>query len=166
MWVPDRSPVSAAYAMESLRLFVPHLPRAVADGSDRDARSACLAAAWLAGGALSGASGLHHKLAHVLGGFGLPHAETHAIILPHVARFNLAAAPEARERLAAALGRRDPADALAAMVRDFPIPKRLRDLGFPPEKFDPAAAEVAAIGITSPRPAGRDDVLAILEAAY
>jgi maleylacetate reductase len=166
MWVPERTPVSTAYAAEALRLFVPQLPRAVADGKDREARGDCLAAAWLAGGSLSGASGLHHKLAHVLGGFGLPHAETHAIILPHVARFNLAAAPEARERLGAAFGGRDPAATLAAMLADFPIPQRLRDVGFRREKFADAAAQVAAIGIMAPRPVGRDDVLGILEAAY
>src|SRR6185312_7547134 len=59
---------------------------AVANGVDAQARAECLVAAWLAGAVLTGGTGLHHKLAHVLGGYGLPHAETHAIILPHVAR--------------------------------------------------------------------------------
>jgi maleylacetate reductase len=32
---------------------------------------------------------LHHKLWHTLGGsFDLPHAETHAAMLPHVVRYN------------------------------------------------------------------------------
>ena len=59
------------------------------------------AAAWLAGTVLGAGTALQHKLAHVLGGLGLPHAETHAVILPHVTRFNLSAAPAARALLAA-----------------------------------------------------------------
>ena len=101
----------------------------------------------------------------MLGGYGLPHAETHAIILPHVARFNLAAAPEAHARLADALGSGDPAAGLAAMVQGFPIPQRLRDVGFDASKIDDAAAQVAALGIKQPRPVSAEDARAILRAA-
>ena len=165
LWVPDRTPVTVAYAMEALRLLVPHLPRAVADGSDRDARGACLAASWLAGAALASGTGLHHKLAHILGGFGLPHAETHAVILPHVTRFNLVEADEPAARLREVFGG-EPAEALAAMLRSFPIPQRLRDVGFDPGKTDDAAAQAAALGLTVPRPASADDVRTLLSRAY
>src|SRR5262249_61201099 len=107
----------------------------------------CLVAAWLAGAWLTGGTGLHHKLAHVLGGYGLPHAETHAIILPHVAHFNLASAPDARARLADALGSDDPAGKLAAMVKEFPIPQRLRGVGFVAAKIRHRAGQDAG-----PRP--------------
>jgi len=166
LWVPERTPVTMAYATEAMRRFGEHLPRAVADGSDRDARSECLAAAWLAGAVLMLGTGLHHKLAHVLGGFGLPHAETHAIILPHVARFNLAAAPEARARLATALRDDDPAGALERMLRGFPIPQRLRDLGFAEAKIADAAAQIAAQQLKEPRMVSGADVRAILSAAF
>jgi maleylacetate reductase len=102
----------------------------------------------------------------VLGGFGLPHAETHAIILPHVARFNLAAAGEARARLATALGDDDPAGMLERMLGGFPIPQRLRDIGFAEAKIADAAAQIAAQHITEPRPASGADVRAILTAAF
>jgi maleylacetate reductase len=148
-----------------MRRFGAHLPRAVADGGDGAARGECLIAAWLAGTVLVGGTGLHHKLAHVLGGYGLPHAETHAIVLPHVARFNLAAAPEARARLVDALGHDDPAGALADMVRKFPIPQRLRDVGFNEARIDDAAAQVAALAIKEPRPVSVEDARAILKAA-
>jgi len=166
LWVPERTPVTMAYATEAMRRFGEHLPRAVADGSDRVARGECLVAAWLAGAVLMFGTGLHHKLAHVLGGFGLPHAETHAIILPHVARFNLAAAPEARARLATALGDDDPAGALERMLRGFPIPQRLRDVGFAEAKIADAAAQIAAQQLKEPRPASGADVRAILSAAF
>jgi maleylacetate reductase len=165
LWVAERTPVTMAYATEAMRRFGAQLPRAVANGADLDARGECLIAAWLAGTVLTGGTGLHHKLAHVLGGYGLPHAETHAIILPHVARFNLAEAPEARARLADALGSGDPAAELAAMVQGFPIPQHLRDVGFDPAKIDDAAAQVAALGIQQPRPVSAEDARAILRAA-
>src|SRR5215831_9308262 len=165
LWVAERTPVTVAYATEAMRRFGAHLPRAVAHGADLAARGECLVAAWLAGAVLTGGTGLHHKLAHVLGGYGLPHAETHAVILPHVARFNLAAAGEARARLADALGADDPAEALARMVRGFPIPQRLRDVGFDPAKIDDAAGQVAALGIKEPRPVSADDARKILQAA-
>jgi alcohol dehydrogenase class IV len=36
----------------------------------------------------SGGAGLHHKICHNLGGTFLPHAETHAVVLPHVLTLN------------------------------------------------------------------------------
>src|SRR5262249_5663899 len=165
LWVPERTPVTVAYATEAMRRFGTHLPRAVARGDDVDARSECLIGAWLAGTVLTAGSGLHHKLAHVLGGYGLPHAETHAILLPHVARFNLAEAPEAHARLADALGSGDPADALLRMVQAFPIPHGLREVGFDAGKIDDAAAQVAALAIKAPRPVSAEDARGILKAA-
>jgi alcohol dehydrogenase class IV len=91
--------------------------------------------------------------------------ETHAIILPHVMSFNLEAAPEADARLQDALGHDVPAAAVAAMLYSFPIPKRLRDVGFKADKIDFVANEIAAGKITVPRPASADDVRALLAAA-
>jgi maleylacetate reductase len=164
--MPERTPVTVAYATEAMRRFGAHLPRAVANGADVDARGECLIAAWLAGAVLTGGTGLHHKLAHVLGGYGLPHAETHAILLPHTTRFNLTAAALARARLAEALRASDPADALAAMLAAFPIPQRLRDVGLDEKRIGDAAGEVATLAIAVPRPVSADDARAILEAAY
>src|SRR4029077_12819174 len=165
LWVADTTPFLAALAGDAVRRLAAHLPRVVADGSDREARAQCLLAAWLAGTVLTAGTGLQHKLAHVLGGLGLPHAETHAIILPHVTRFNLAAAPEARERLADVLGG-DPADGLAAMLSGFPIPRRLGEVGLDRGKIDFVAAEVAKLGIAVPRKVAAEDVGALLAAAY
>jgi len=166
LWVAERTPVTVAYATEAMRRFGAHLPRAVQNGADLDARAECLIGAWLAGTVLTGGTGLHHKLAHVLGGLGLPHAETHAIMLPHVMRFNLDAAPEAKARLQDALGSDDPAAAVAAMLKKFPIPQRLREVGFDAAKADFVAGEIAAASITAPRPASASDVRELLAAAY
>jgi maleylacetate reductase len=165
LWVPDRTPYLIALATDAARRFGRYLPRVVADGADREARGECLIAAWLAGVVLCAGTGLQHKLAHVLGGLGLPHAETHAIILPHVTRFNLAAAPDARARLAPALGD-DPAQGLADMLHGFPIPQKLSDVGFDRAKTDFVAEEIAGLAIGVPRKVAADDVRALLAAAY
>ena len=115
LWVDSRTPVTVGLATEAMRRFAQNLPAVVADGANVAARGECLIGAWLAGTVLSSGTALHHKLAHVLGGLGLPHAETHAIMLPHVMRFNLrsgarsegALAGCARQRRSVGRGRRD-----------------------------------------------------------
>jgi maleylacetate reductase len=164
LWVTERTPFLMALASDALRRFAVHLPRVVADGTDREARAECLVAAWLAGVVLASGTALQHKLAHVLGGLGLPHAEAHAIILPHVTRFNLAAAQEARVRLAAALSG-EGADRLAEMLRGFPIPQRLSEVRFDRRKTDFVAQEIAAMGISVPRKVSAEDVRMLLAAA-
>jgi len=165
LWVPDRTPFLMALATDAARCFAENLPRVIADGKDREARGRCLAAAWLAGTVLAAGTGLQHKLAHVLGGLGLPHAETHAIILPHVTRFNLSAAPDARARLAAAVAG-EPAESLAALLRGLPIPQRLAEVGFDRGKIDFVAQEVAALSISVPRKVSTEDVRTLLAAAF
>ena len=62
---------------------------------DLDGREHALYAAYLSATAFASAgSGLHHKICHVLGGkYNLPHAQTHATVLPYVLAFNGPAAP-------------------------------------------------------------------------
>lgn len=164
-WAEGRTPVTLALASEAMRRLGKNLPGVVADGTNETARAECLIGAWLAGVVLAAGTALHHKLAHVLGGLGLPHAETHAIILPHVMRFNLPAAPQARTRLAEALGSDDPAQAVAAMLAGFPIPQRLGEVGFDSGKVDFVADEIAAASIKAPRPVTAEDVRGMLRAA-
>ena len=76
---------------------------------DLDGREHALYAAYLSAAAFASAgSGLHHKICHVLGGkYNLPHAQTHATVLPYVLAFNGPAAPDAERRIAAAFGSAD-----------------------------------------------------------
>jgi maleylacetate reductase len=166
LWSPERTPVTVAAATEAMRRFGDHLKDAVANGKDITSRSECLIASWLAGTVLTAGTGLNHKLAHVLGGYGLPHAETHAVLLPHTTRFNLMANTEANARLAEALRTGDPAAALEGMLHGFGIARRLRDLGFDEAKIPDAAAQIGALKITLPQPVSADDARALLTAAY
>jgi maleylacetate reductase len=166
LWSPERTPVTMAFATEAMRRFGDHLARAVSDGSDIVARSECLIASWLAGTVLTAGTGLNHKLAHVMGGYGLPHAETHAVLLPHTTRFNFAARTDANARLGEALRTTDPAAALENMLQGFAIPRRLRDLGLSEAKIPDAAAQIGALNIVSPRPVSESEARALLMAAY
>ena len=87
--------------------------------------------------------GLHHKLCHTLGGsFDLPHAEVHAVILPHALAYNApAAAPRRWRAIARALG--------AAATRR---PARLFDLGRRARRADLAARRSACAPTTSTAP--------------
>ncbi|HEV7647074.1 MAG TPA: iron-containing alcohol dehydrogenase [Actinophytocola sp.] len=76
-------PVTALVGSEAVRVLTAALPRAVAEEDRVDA----LYGAYLAASAFAVAgSGPHHKLCHALGGtYGLPHAPTHAVLLPYTA---------------------------------------------------------------------------------
>jgi homogentisate 1,2-dioxygenase len=99
----------------------------------------------------------------VLGGYGLAHAATHAALLPHVVRFERAAAPEAMTRIARALGADgDASGALAAFARATGAPARI-DLEH--AAIDGVVAAVLATPCESPRPVDAAALTALLEAA-
>ncbi len=123
LWAHDGNPIISLMAEEGIRALAAALPRIVDDPTDVAARSDAQYGAWLCATVLAGAGmALHHKLCHTLGGsFNLPHAETHAVILPHATHYNSAAAPEAMQRLCRALGVRDnPAGASNRWVWNAP----------------------------------------------
>jgi alcohol dehydrogenase class IV len=164
----DANPMTSLVAEEGIRALVAGTRRAVAAPADIDARSMALYGAYLAGCAL-GAVGmaLQHKLCHVLGGtFDLPHAETHAAVLPHVVRFNQPSAPDAIARAARALGATDAASALFDLLAEIGLPRRLSDLGLAAGDLGRAADLATAKSYPNPRPVTRSDVLAILEDAF
>ena len=68
---------------------VPNAKVLVEDSGDREARDTAMYGAWLCGTVLGGVGmSVHHKLCHTLGGMlDLPHADTHAILLPHSVAF-------------------------------------------------------------------------------
>jgi maleylacetate reductase len=167
MYSADASDETREMSEESASLLVKNLPAVVAKGTDLKARTSALIGAHLAGRALDEtAMGLHHRICHVLGGsFKLPHALTHAVMLPHVIRFNKSAAAKAISRLESATGFADLADGLTAFVEELGIATSLSELGLQEEDLDRAAAEVTATPYANPRPAAKADVRELLLAA-
>jgi maleylacetate reductase len=128
LYSPDANPVTDQLALDAIRRLADALPKIVAGPADLAARSDALQAAWLAGTCLGAVRmGLHHKLCHAMGGsFGLPHAETHTVILPHVMARQ---SPEVMSRIASALGVGDAATGVYDLVVELGGPTALRDLG-------------------------------------
>lgn len=167
-WSAPEEPVTTLLAREAIRVLADALPRVVATPHDLDARSDALYGAFLAGTCLARVTtGLHHKLCHAVGGtYGLPHAATHAVLLPHVAAFNAPAAPETATRIADALQADDPGRALHDLNRRLGNPTGLHDLGLP----EGAAARIAQMvapdaASLQPRPATEEDLRTLLAAA-
>src|SRR5487761_289696 len=183
MWATNADPINAAFAAEGIRSLAAGLPKVVADPMDLDGREHALYAAYLSATAFASAgSGLHHKICHVLGGkYNLPHAQTHATVLPYVLAFNGPAAPDAERRIATALastgfGGAEPGstaggasalDGLVALKRELNAPHALADYGFTEESI-PAAAEaiLPSVPPSNPRPVTTADLRALLRAAW
>lgn len=126
LWAPKADPINQALALEGARALNLALRGIVADADDLAAREQALYGCYLAAVSFASAgSGLHHKICHVLGGtFDLPHAQTHATVLPYVLALNAPAVPELAGRLAAALGHHvdgAPEDRWAAALQGLPV---------------------------------------------
>jgi maleylacetate reductase len=168
LYAADANPITSLMAEEGIRALAAALPLIMKNQNDLDARSDALYGAWLAGVAL-GSTGvaLHHKLCHTLGGsFNLPHAETHAIVLPHAARYNRDAAPEAMARVARALGADDAPRGLYDLELKLNLKLRLSDIGMREADLERAARIALESPYPNPRPVEYAGVLALLRAAY
>lgn len=168
LYAPDTSPLVAVMAEEGVRAMAEALPRLAADPKDLDARGRALYAAWLCGSCLGSTTmGLHHKLCHVLGGtFGLPHAETHTVVLPYALAHNAPAAPQALAVLRRALGADDVPRALWELAGRLGAPRSLAELGLREGDVAPAADRVAGEPYANPREVTAEGVRSVLRAAY
>jgi maleylacetate reductase len=131
VWTTKADPITETIAVEGVRALTTGLKAVLEDPTDLDARGNLLYGACLAGSALATAgTGLHHKLCHLLGGtYNLPHAETHAAVLPQVTRVNAPAVPRAKARLEDALQTEDLAAGLYDLFAAAEVPTSLQQLG-------------------------------------
>lgn len=169
MWSPSSDPVDRAMAEEAIRAMAFGLPRIVDDPEDLSGREQALYAAYLAAAAFSCAgSGLHHQICHVIGGrYNLPHAQTHAIVLPYVLALNAPYCEEAEVRIARAFGAGSAVEGLHAFRERVHAPRALRDVGFAEDDIADAAQAIAAVVPKgNPAPATADDLQRMLRAAW
>jgi maleylacetate reductase len=175
LYAVDGNPVISMIAEEGIRALALSLPTVLDARVTGNARQAALGqaqyGAWLAGISLNGVSmAIHHKLCHTLGGsFNLPHAPTHAVMLPYATAYNRQASPKAMQQIVRALGGIegvDAAAALKALARSLGAPQSLRELGMPQDGLERAVELALANPYWNPRPIERAGVQALLDDAW
>jgi alcohol dehydrogenase class IV len=171
-------PVTSALAFDAIARTARYLPRAVADGTDIDAREQMLMACLMAGIAFSNSRlGNVHAMSHPVGGhFDVPHGIANAIILPYVMAYNLDAASDLYANVASALGcdvagveSREAAvmavEAVRSLNRQLGIPERLSEVGVTRAAIPAMATDAMKSGNIpiNPRPTTYDDMVGLYE---
>lgn len=168
LYAQNRTPEVTSLAIKGLRAFVDGLPAVLADPADLEARAATQYGAWLCGVVLGRAGmALHHKLCHTLGGsFDLPHAETHAVVLPHAIAFNERAAARELEPLRLMLGANGAGLGLHDFAHRAGAPTALRDIGLKEGDLERAADLAVEKAYWNPQPVTRDEIRNLLQDAW
>jgi maleylacetate reductase len=167
LYAQDRNPVSTLMALDGLRAFRDSLPMLVQSPDDPDARAEALYGAWLCGTVLGTVGmALHHKICHTLGGsFDTPHAETHAVMLPHTAAFNAEAAKAelsgAAELFGGSIG-----GGLWDFAKSIGAPLSLKDFGLTEVDLDRAADIATENPYWNPRPINGASIRTLLQQAW
>lgn len=168
LYARNRNPIIDLFACEAIGALADALPKIVADPQNVEARSAAFYGAWLAGICL-GAVGmsLHHKLCHTLGGtFDLPHAETHAIVLPHALAYNAPSIPDVMTRLTGVLKTDNPAQALYDLAGKVGAKRGLEKIGMPADGIETACDVALSNPYWNPRAIERAPLQALLRRAH
>jgi alcohol dehydrogenase class IV len=168
LYAPDGNPVVSLMAEEGVRAVVDALPHVLRQPDNADARGELLYGAWLCGCCLGATTmGLHHKLCHALGGvFDLPHAQTHAILLPYALEYNAREIPDAMEALRRAMRTDDAVRSLLHLELQSGIPLALRDIGMPEAGIARAVEHSMANPYRNPRPVEAYGLQSLLERAW
>jgi alcohol dehydrogenase len=170
---PGFHPLADGIAAEGVRLVHAYLSRAVADGTDIEARAHMMAAAAMGATAFQKGLGAIHALSHPIGAIcGTHHGMTNAVFMPYVLAFNRTAVADKVAKLAAYCGLEPNFDGFLQWIlelrRVVGVPHTIKELG-----VDQALADrVADMAIVDPTAGGnpvtltRDGARAIFEAAY
>jgi alcohol dehydrogenase class IV len=170
---PGYHPMAEGIAVEGLRLVKDWLPKAVAGGSDIEARAHMLVAASMGATAFQKGLGAIHSLSHPVGAlYDTHHGLTNAVVMPYVLQYNRAAIEGKLTRLAAWLGLPGPSfqavmDWVLGLRRDLEIPHTLAELGVSDQRLDEmsvmAAQDPTAGG--NPIPVGAAELKVMFTAA-
>jgi maleylacetate reductase len=164
----DADPITMLMAEEGIRALVDSLPVIYDDAGNIGARTQALYGAWLCGSVLGRVGmSLHHKLCHTLGGsFGMPHAATHSVLLPHALAYNYRQALPAMRRMSRAMHGEQPPAFLHRFAAANGAPTSLRELGFPEAAIERAADMALENPYWSPRPLERAAIDRLLRRAF
>lgn len=167
LYAVDRNPIARLMAAEGMRALKEALPAIAVAPGDLQARERALYGAWLCGTVLGQITmALHHKICHVLGGsFNTPHAETHAVMLPHTIGFNAPAVPDLLQPVADIFG-----GSAGRGLHDFAgsigAPMALKEFGLTEADLDRAAEIATANPYPNPRPIDRASIRSLLQEAW
>lgn len=174
------NPVTDAAAIQAMKLISNNLRQVVANGQNIEARENMAYASLLAGMAFNNSGlGYVHAMAHQLGGlYDMPHGVANAVLLPHVARYNLISNPKKFADMAGFLGENieglsvmEAADktieALRRLSSDVGIPSGLKELGVKEEDFEYMAEMALKDGNagTNPISGTKEDIIKIFKEA-
>ena len=168
LYSTDSNPITDSMAIEAVSGIARALPTIVGDPRNVEGRAELLKSAWLAGTCLGTVGmGLHHKLCHTLGGsFGVPHAPTHTVVLPHAMAFNAPAVPGVMARIATALGVADAATGVFDLVASCGGPTSLRELGMSHDQIGHAVELAISAAYPNPREITAAGLTELLENAW
>jgi alcohol dehydrogenase class IV len=170
LYAKNTNPIINMFAQEGVKSLAASLPEIINEPSSPAARSTALYGAWLCGVCLGNVGmSLHHKLCHTLGGsFGLPHAETHTIVLPHALSYNAPKVPRAMEKLAEVLpgSNGDAVMGLNALLDKLNVKRGLKDFGMKESDIDKAADIAVSKPYWNPREIEREAVRELIRRAW
>lgn len=171
--------MSDMFEIEAIRMIARHLPVAVEEPSNAEARDGMAVAQYIAGMAFSNVGlGLVHGMAHPMGSlFDVPHGVANALLLPTIMEFNMPACIDKYPAIARAMGvdtdgmkpeeaARAAVDAVKDLAVKVGIPQHLSDLGITaadiPALSEQALADVCTPG--NPRDVTLDEIKALYTA--
>ncbi|MEI8273151.1 MAG: lactaldehyde reductase [Paludibacter sp.] len=133
--------MSDMFELKAIEMIAKHLPVAVENPSNIEAREGMAQAQYIAGMGFSNVGlGLVHGMAHPLGAFfDIPHGVANALLLPIVMKYNVTSCVEKYGKIAKVMGvntfgcskieaAHAAVDAVKALAVKVGIPERLRDL--------------------------------------
>ncbi len=170
---PGYHPMADGIALEGLRLIHDWLPKAVADGSDLEARAQMMAAAAMGATAFQKGLGAIHSLSHPVGSvYDTHHGLANAVFMPYALVFNRAAITEKMAHLGRCLNLASPSfdgvlEWLLDLRKEFAIPHTAAELGVEESRLDELAEMAAAdpTAPTNPIPVNAADMRTMYEAA-
>ncbi|WP_299073855.1 iron-containing alcohol dehydrogenase [uncultured Paraglaciecola sp.] len=148
-------PMAEGVALEAIRLIKNHLPKAVANGSDLEARAQVMVSSTMGATAFQRGLGGMHALAHSLGAlYDSHHGLLNAVLMPYVLKANCSAIEPRIERLARYLELNDSSfdgflQWILALRAELGIPHSLSEIGIDSlqiEKIGQMAVEDGAAG--------------------
>jgi maleylacetate reductase len=176
--------IADTLATKAIALLVEHLPASIKTKGEASLghRGNCQMAAWFSiFGGMNTRFGVSHALGHQIGPkWDVPHGVTSCITMPHVMRFMADIAPQRFGPIAEGLGVKfdlgnprpsalECADRVERFIAQFDVPHTLKDAGVKRNEIaeiaEPVHSEIEHAKVVD-RPVNREEVIALLEAAY